>query len=492
MLALICGTAFTTGCAQQSETDWDGYDTWKAEQEANANKPGDGDNGGEYTPVDRKAPLYWSVYEYCYTREQKDVSRDLTREGWQTCIDWVGDNLRDYGYDMLCTDGFMSMTNDPAVNANGYMTHYGGIPLTELVKKCKEKGLKLGVYDNPLWRHAGDETPVDGRPDVTLGDLKYNESIDLNTVEHPDADDGFWWIVASHDGAKEYIDGFFKYYKSIGVDFIRADFLCWYEDGWDRGFNAVKGKGYGRENYRLALKYMREAADKYGVFLSLVMPHMKNNAKYEAEYGDMARIVADTGGGGWWHCSQSERGKIFADWPSACNMFDGFIYWSQISGRDKMILDGDFTRLNTFGNDDEKQTVISIQLMAGGPVSVADNPIDESESQWKHDLQFYQNEEMLALNKDGFVGKPLSTNSADSRSQIWYGQMQNGDYIVGLFNRNDSEETRSVDFEADLGIKELMNVRDLWAHIDEGAADKIEKTIPAHGCKVYRLTPRQE
>jgi hypothetical protein len=114
-------------------------------------------------------------------------------------------------------------------------------------------------------------------------------------------------------------------------------------------------------------------------------------------------------------------------------MFDGFIHWSKISGRKKVILDGDFIRLNTFDTDEEKQSVISLQLMAGGPVTVADQYSTIGDN-----LKFYQNEEMLALNTDKFVGKPLSSSIIDAKNQIWYGQMANGDWIVGLFNRDSS------------------------------------------------------
>lgn len=47
--------------------------------------------------------------------------------------------------------------------------------------------------------------------------------------------------------------------------------------------------------------------------------------------------------------------KVFEDWPSCGNMFDGFTHWSKYSGRGKMIMDGDFIRLNTFGSDAERK-----------------------------------------------------------------------------------------------------------------------------------------
>lgn len=164
------------------------------------------------------------------------------------------------------------------------------------------------------------------------------------------------------------------------------------------------------------------------------------------------------------------------------NMFDGFTYWSHISGREKVILDGDFIRLNTFSTDAEKQSVVSIQLMAGGPVTVADQYHTIGDN-----VKFYQNTELLELNTDRFVGKPLSDKLNDANNQIWYGQMSNGDYVIGLFNRDDSPKSVQVTF-SDLGMTGEYNVRDLWKHSDEGKASQLSATIPAHGCKIVRLS----
>ncbi|MCI6555135.1 MAG: glucan 1,6-alpha-isomaltosidase, partial [Prevotella sp.] len=374
-----------------------------------------------------KAPLYWSVYEYCYDQERQGVGTiDISPEEWDKIIDFVATNLKPHGYDMICTDGFIAML---ATDNSGYMTQYGSISLKDLVAKCKAKGLKLGVYDNPLWIHGPRDTKIEGT-DYTFGNLYYNGS---TQVVNPGVDDmWFHWIVAENPGAKEYIDGFFKHYKELGVEFIRMDFLSWYEDGKDRGIGVV-GRGYGRESYARAMAYIGEAAKKYGIFTSLVMPHNFNDAEIEARYGNMMRIVCDTGGGGWWHTSAQDKGKSYASWPQCMNQFDGFTYWSHLSGRNKIILDGDFIRLNKFDTDAERETVISLQLMAGGPVAAADQY-----STIGNNLKFYVNDELLALNKDGFVGKPLSDKLGDKKNEIWYGKMTNGDYVVGLFNRSDN------------------------------------------------------
>ena len=166
-----------------------------------------------------KAPLYWSVYEYCYTREQAGVANsdmDITPEQWDEILDWVATELKPHGYDMVCTDGFIPML---ANDASGYMTHYGSTSLKDLVAKAKAKGLKVGVYDNPLWIHGPAETKIEGT-DYTFGSLTYNGS---DPVAYPDAKDVFNWVVATHPGAYEYIDGFFKHYHEMGIDYIRMD-----------------------------------------------------------------------------------------------------------------------------------------------------------------------------------------------------------------------------------------------------------------------------
>lgn len=425
-----------------------------------------------------KAPLYWSIYEYCYEQERAGVSNeqmDFTEQQWDEVIDWMAREMKPHGYDMVCTDGWIPML---AKDASGYMTHYGSMSLKTLSEKCEAKGLRLGVYDNPLWIHGPLETKIEGT-DYTFGSLRYNGTEEVNNPKNEDS--WFSWVVATHPGAKEYIDGFFKHYSEMGVKYIRMDFISWYEDGIDRNMG-ITGRGYGRDCYARALNYVAEAAKKYGVFVSLVMPHCYNDAAVESAYGHMFRIVADTGNGGWNHASAQDRGNSYKNWPNCMNMFDGFVYWSHVAGRGKAILDGDFIRLNTFTTDAERETVVSLQLMAGGPVTIADTP-----SSIGNNARFFQNDEILALNADRFVGKPLSDKLNDPKNQIWYGSMTNGDVVVALFNRDDSPKAMSVELK-DLGIDGKMKSRDLWKHADEGEIASVSGNVPAHGCKVVRLS----
>lgn len=425
----------------------------------------------------QKAPLYWSIYEYCIELEKAGVSAsdmDYTEAQWDATIDWVATELKPYGYDMVCTDGFIPML---ANDGSGYMTHYGSMSLKTLAEKCKAKGLRLGVYDNPLWIHGPLDTKIEGT-DRTFGQLVYDGS---TSVQNPSVQDQwFTWVVSEKQGAQEYIDGFFKHYKELGVDFIRMDFLSWYEDGKDRQLGNV-GRGYGREAYARALAYIAQAAKKYGIFTSLVMPHNYNDAEVEARYGNMMRIVADTGDGGWRHTSTHDKGQSYSNWPNCMNQFDGFNYWAHVTGRDKVILDGDFLRLNRYDTDAERQTAVSLQLMAGGPIAVADQPETIGNL-----VSFYTNSELLELRKDGFVGQPLNAQVGQN-SETWYGAMSDGTQVVALFNRSDAAASMTVDLQQVAGSGQ-WKVRDLWTHTDEGTATSLTASLPAHGCKIVRLS----
>jgi len=241
-----------------------------------------------------------------------------------------------------------------------------------------------------------------------------------------------------------------------------------------------------RSHYEMALRWMREACDEHGIFLSLVMPHLKNEAELEIKYGHMVRINEDVGTGGWYRFSSYERGVRRPWWSQWANTFDGYTYWSSVSGREKLILDGDFIRINTMGNDDEKKSVISLHLMAGGPISVADQHHTIGSDLW-----LYQNTELLELNTDGFVGKPFTSDPTRTESQIWTGRMSNGDWIVGLFNRANIAAVRSINFLEIPDLDEPVQVRDLWSHTDLGEMTAYSVSVPPRGVVMLKLSTKE-
>ena len=430
------------------------------------------------------APLYWSVYGELRAQEKAGTFPNIfTEDMWDQAIDYVATNLKAHGYDMLVTDGFASMSGD-----NGYMTRYSHtqrsdsspeVELSTIVSKLAAKGLKLGVYDNPFWYHyTNPDAVIPGTDGIKVSSLAYDPTKDKD-IKHPEGKDQFGWVMTDHPGAEQFFEGFFKHYSDLGVKFIRMDFLSWYEDGMN--YNDIIGKGFGRERYVKGMQWVNKYAQKYGIYVSLVMPHLRNDAIIEKYAGNMVRIDADALEGTWYRFSDNGRGSLRGGWPNSENAFDGFINWSKISGHKKIRLDGDFIRIGSYADDNEKMSVISLPLMAGGPISVTDMPTGA-------DLKCFQNDVMLALNKEGFVGRPLERNLWNTDGEIWYGQMKDGSWVIGLFNRDQAAATRSLELSK-IGLTGTWMAHDMWKHVDEGpVTDKVEALIPMHGCKIIKLT----
>ncbi|MEI6948641.1 hypothetical protein V9K67_15715 [Paraflavisolibacter sp. H34] len=422
-----------------------------------------------------KAPLYWNPYEYHIVKEKAGVQDNyISEEDLMANVDWMDANLKSLGYKMICMDGWGDVSQ---LSANGYRKSHSRHWQHDYAwwsAHLQQRGMTLGMYGNPLWIN------VDSKDTATK---IQGTNIPVSTLINPfEKATWFQWVQVDRPGAEQYVKGYIKYYADMGIRYFRIDFLSWFETGQDRYIGKV-GPARPRQQYLTALKWMREAADANGMFLSLVMPNLLYEAEGEQQYGHMVRINEDADAGTWTKWSEKDRGQKRLGWSVYANALDGLTYWSYLAGKGKMILDPDFLRLNTFASDDERKSVVSACLMAGAPVTVADQHHTIGNSLW-----VYQNAELLALNQDGFVGHPLTNNPTRDSSQVWKGQLSNGDWVVGFFNREDKPRTRSIDF-ASLGLKGSAAVRDLWQHKDLGRQAFFTAEVPAHGCVVVKIVP---
>ncbi len=433
-----------------------------------------------------RPPLYWDVYEYHIVRQQAEGGGPGSSSGLGSSpdnyipeseflanIDWVEANLKPYGYDMVAIDGWGDALT---LSEHGYRATHSSQWTHDYAwwsAHLRARGMRLGMYANPLVVHV---LPSDDTTMIVGTDIPVRSLVD------PVEQSAFRWVQVERPGAEQYVKGYIDYYADMGIDHLRIDFLSWYENGFDRYLGRV-GPNRPREHYATALRWMREAADRRGMQLSFAMPHLYEEAELEREYAHSFRVNEDVDYGEWWKFSEKDRGNRFYNWSQWANAADGFTYWSYLSGRDRVRLDGDFIRMNTYATDVERRTVLSMHLVAGAPIAVADryDTIDGH-------LWVYQNEEMLALNADGFVGQPLTNDPTNEDSQIWTGRMSNGDTIVALFNRESTPRTRSLSF-SDIGVEGEAPVRDLWQRAPLGAMGAISVELAPHASLVLRIAP---
>ena len=330
-------------------------------------------------------PLYWSTYDY------ENVSNTIIPEAvWKANIDWVAETFRDYGYTMVCTDGWIDDTQK--ITPHGYIVSQADDwehDWAWWANYLKAKGMQLGVYYNPLWATKSAVTnpsvTVVGRPDVKVGDI-------VNANDYFDGGGQLQWVDTTRDGAEEYVKGYVAYFRELGAVFLRIDFLAYYETGFDQNDGTV-GVDHGRESYLQALQWMWEAADD--MQLSLVMPNLFDHGAGERQFGDLIRIGNDASFGTWFNLSGG-RETWQPEWSQWNNPFLGFTGFADISGRGQMILDGDPLIMPSFTHDEERQSAINLFTLAGAAIAITDQVDTIGDN-----AHIFQNQEVLALRKAG-------------------------------------------------------------------------------------------
>lgn len=208
----------------------------------------------------RTGPLYWCTYEKQFTE-----NTFMPEERFKENIDWVAKEFVPYGYEMVCTDGWIE--DSFCINENGYLTRHHDSWKHDWkywADYLNERGMALGVYYNPTWISPAavknKEILVKGTniPVREITDLSYvyngenEKKITGDRFSYPNGEDrALYWVDVDRSGAKEYVQGYVKYFIDCHVAFLRIDFLSWYEDGMDKGKQI--GRNHGSANYRKVL-----------------------------------------------------------------------------------------------------------------------------------------------------------------------------------------------------------------------------------------------
>ncbi len=411
-----------------------------------------------------KAYMGWhSTYAQQYS--YGGVTYYMTEQFVKSQTDWMASNFLSYGYQWICIDGWGTATRH---NADGYISTQsdswvGG--WTEMAAYVHSKGMKFGMYFSPAWIHMHIANNLNNKIKGTNLTIK---SITREDKTHQNV----YLVDTTRPGAKQFVQGMVQYFISCGVDLLKVDFMREYE------------VAYGHAQMVTLMEWMREAAGNQ-LIVTLCLPIGYNHLQDERRYGDNIRVTGDYLEDLWYHTSKDTRGIVrdFA-WPMSSNVYDGLSWSSDITGQAKFIASPDYVTFHNSGSNDERKFAMSIRIISGAAVEFGDSYSDISGDA---NANFLRNSELTALNAEGFFAKPLTMTLADARNQIWADQTANGDRIVALFNREDSAQVRSVNFQNDLGLAGSHNVRDLWTHQHVGFMSSYSTTVPAHGVVVLRI-----
>ena len=344
-----------------------------------------------------------------------------------------------------------------------------------------------------------------------------------------------WFIVNPFaPGAREYVKGMIHHYREIGMGFIKTDFMRNNDESWGPMSNV------------LALRWMREEAGT-DFLISTANSRMRNFYECGLTYADMIRISEDQNSHpGWDRFSTQNRGRVHLDqWRTTHNQVDAANFWSFANRPDGAILDGHQTKVFDYdvgappGVHTELKHVLGHKTLTGSGIQLSGSLVQLQ--QIPLDIMF--NPAMMSLIEERFIARPVELFTELIRegahganpawlnpwyvtpnwrqdttqrntfqtglrfdiplaltqrqgTQIFYGTTQDGDTVIGFFNRENTPQRRNLSF-ADIGLEGKFDARDLWtatAENPEGdlvatGIEEWDEVLIGRGSRVIRLTP---
>ncbi|MGP4011611.1 alpha-galactosidase D [Streptomyces sp. 4N124] len=132
----------------------------------------------------------------------------------------------------------------------------------------------------------------------------------------------------------------------------------------------------------------------------------------------------------------------------------------------------------------ERQSYATLWAIAKSPFYTGDD-LTRLDS---YGLSLLTNREVIAINQGNTP--PAQPVTASDPQQVWAAKNPNGTYTVALFNLSDAPASVTANWST-LGFKGKASVRDVWNKENLGThADKITQALPAHGSRLFTVTPR--
>jgi alpha-galactosidase len=137
--------------------------------------------------------------------------------------------------------------------------------------------------------------------------------------------------------------------------------------------------------------------------------------------------------------------------------------------------------------DREYQSQMSLWSLLSAPL-LACNDIRTMNAETK---RIFTNKEVISINQDA-LGKQAKRLFKKGTIEIWGKQLADGDWAVGLLNRDDAkEQTISIDLNM-LKIEGGVEIRDLWEHKSLGDFEgTYSAEVASHEVKLIRISSTQ-
>lgn len=407
----------------------------------------------------------YAVLDYCWFNPGP---KGWDPDKWTTFdVDYFRTNAIHDQYGPLPIDKYGRAIPAP----NRFPSSAGGKGFAKIGAYVHAKGMKFGIHvQRGIPREAVmQNTQVSG--------TEYFAKDIVNLADSCLWNQSMYGVDATKPGAQEYYNSLMSLYASWGVDFIKVDDIA-------------------APNYRKGeVDMIRKAIDQCGrkiVFSLSPGDALIGYANEIENKANMYRITND----------------VWDRWKDILHVFDLFNTWSPFIGNGTWP-DGDmipFGRLcltgypdaktnagkrehNSFLNDDEQKTMMSLWCMARSPLMWGGAPSLSSDSSYT----VLTNKEILAINKSSIGNHQLyqpNGRSDNKDFRIWVAESEDKKTkYVAFFNLKDTP----ADIAFRLGWESWngsYSATELWSDSPFGT---VKETITAnrvspHGVMVYKLT----
>ncbi len=412
--------------------------------------------------ADRKHPIPprgWNSYT--------GYSIAVTQEELHKNIDFLAENLLEYGYDTVTVDNGwflsgkgkgISIALDECGRPDSH-PHFFPRGLQHTIDYAHKKGVKFGIWLlRGINRRAVEENmPVEGTP-YRMQDIVNKKSY-CGWAIAP------WWnygVDMTKPGAQEYYDGLIKKYADMGVDFIKFD-------------DMVPSPA----EVAAAAKAIKKLDRPMVLSLS---PGDHINVKHSDAYkqANMVRITSDI----W-----DNRGALettFRRWE-AMQDYTGSKVGSFLDM--DMVCFGRLYVVNDKGgwdckfSEDQKRTFMVQRALAASPLMLGGVLYSMDD----FSMSLFTNRHILACNENAVIGKLVHR---EAKIDVWKTPQRAGKTSgwIGVFNR-DGKNKATVE----LGAKELgldvdgaYRLTDLWAEKMLPVAERHTFETPADGVVFLR------
>jgi len=357
----------------------------------------------------------------------------------------------------------------------------GGRGFKPLADYLHAKGLKFGLHIvRGIPRLAVERnTPIEG--------TSFRAADVADKVDFCDWNEDQWGVDLTKPGAQAWYDSLFRQLAAWGVDFVKADDLCYRGEeiamlrrAIDRtGRPIVLSLSYGPMPLARAGELVRNAnswrllGDLWD-YWDQVVPAFR-------QLDDWTRYA---GPGHWPEPDMLPLGRLRAlpeGWSKAATMNPGYFEMASHGGREDV---------HNFLSRDEQRTIMTLWAIARAPLIVGGH-LPQSDA-WT--LSLLANAGVIALNQTSRGNRQLF--HANGLAAWTARDPASGDAYVALFNLCDKDATGTAAGLAvpvrlaDLGIDGSADVVDVWSGRPAGVArGKFAPIVPYHGAGLYRLKP---